>query len=99
MPGTSAARWLAGALAGLLGAAGIVTLTFGFFFSFRPEVLLSALFGDTSFTFGVGTLGLGFWLWAGSFFPVAIALLLRARHFRRLQPGAPFSGLTQGAFE
>lgn len=85
-------RWLAGTLAGLLAAAGIVTLTIGSFFTFRLDVMLP-------YAFDAGTLGLGFWLWAGSFLPVAIALLLRARHFRRLQPGAPFSGANQGAFE
>ncbi|MYG81197.1 MAG: hypothetical protein F4187_05245 [Gemmatimonadetes bacterium] len=91
-------RWLTGAMAGLLGAAGIVTLAFGLFFTVRPEVILSFMLGP-GFSFDVGTLGPGFWLWAGSLFPVATALLLRARHFRQLQPGAPFRGANEGAIE
>ena len=90
-------RRLAGWLAGLLGVAGAFALVVGVVLSFWPEVIMSAVFGNPWALFG--TLGPGFWLWAGSFFPVAIALLLRARHFRQLQPGAPFSGANQGAFE
>ena len=84
-------RWLARLLAGLLGAAGIFALAYGLVFSFWPEVIMSALFGNPGYFFDMA-LGLGFWLWAGSLFPVAIALLLRARHFRWLQPGASFTG-------
>lgn len=90
-------RWLARLLAGLLGAAGIFALGFGLVFSFWPEVITSGLAGYRAMF--AGGLGLGFWLWAGSLLPVAIALLLRARHSRLLQPGAPFSGANEGAFE
>lgn len=90
-------RWLAGLLGGLVGVAGIVTLAFGFLFSLRPEVILAAVFGNPGFTFAVGSLGLGFWLKASSFLPVAIALLLRAQHLKLLQPGAPISEPSEGA--
>ena len=91
-------RWRAGALAGLLGAAGIVTLAYGLFFSIRPEVIYSFVFQDPGITFALGALGLGFWLKASSLFPVAIALVLRARQFAQLRPGAQSSGANQGAF-
>ncbi len=91
-------RWLARLSAGLLGASGIFALAYGLVFSFWPEVILSALFGNLGYFFDMA-LGLGFWLWAGSLFPVAIALLLRARHFGQMQPGASFTGANEGAFE
>ncbi len=90
-------RWLARLLAGLLGASGIFALAYGLVFSFWPEVILSALFGNPRFL--IGSLGLGFWLWAGSLLPVATALVLRARHFGQMQPGASFTGANEGVFE
>ena len=92
-------RWLAGLLGGVLGAGGIVSLAFGFFLSFRPEVFFSFLIGSFGITSGVGTLGPGFWLWASSFLPVAIALQLRASHLKLVQPRAPFSDANQGALQ
>lgn len=90
-------RRLASWMAGLLGAAGIVTLALGLLYSIRPEVILSFVFGNPRAL--MGSLGLGFWLWAGSLLPIAIALLLRARHFKWLQPGTPLTGASEGAFE
>ena len=91
-------RWLPRLLAGLLGAAGILSLAFGLVFSFWPEAIMSGLAGYQRAMFA-SALGLGFWLWAGSLFPVAIALLLRARHSKLQQPGAPLTGANEGAFK
>ncbi len=91
-------RWLPRLLAGLLGAVGIFALVFGLVLTFWPEVIISGLAGYQRAMFA-SALGLGFWLWAGSLLPVATALVLRARHFGQMQPGASFTGANEGAFE
>lgn len=96
--GHARGRWLRG----LLGVTGMAFLVFGVVYSVWGGAMWTALLGIdglTGFNVVYASLGLGFWLWTSSLVVAAIALQLRARHLKRVQPAALSSVSGEGALQ